>query len=136
MQLDTTELIKYREIYFCELHPENNQAGNAMLLLSDVEGVVKLHHEQEHCLHVAYDIRHLILQAIENALSEVGFHLDNHLIHKLKRALYYYSEESQRDNLGIQLSSGECTKRIFINRYMQNDHGCRDNRPDHWRRYL
>jgi len=39
-------------------------------------------------------------QIIDEALIELGFHLDNSLLNKLLRALHYYSEEAQCANLG------------------------------------
>ena len=53
------------------------------------------------CLIVVYDLRRITLQRIENALSELGYHLDNSLLCKLKRALFHYAEETQRENLAI-----------------------------------
>jgi len=131
-----TDTIKQRLIHFSEMHPDADQAGSSMLLLSDVKGVVKLHHISRVCLSIEYDIAFLNLKVLEEALSDVGFHLDNSMIHKLKRALYYYSEETQQANLGYTQNCKDFTKRIFINEYSHHDHGCRDNRPEHWREYL
>jgi len=131
-----TETIRHRELIFCPLHPDPHQARSAMLLLSDVPGVLHLELITSHRLRVGYDIRSLCLRVIEEALIEVGFHLDNSLLVKLKRALCYYTEEVQLQNLGCGRGESNCTQKIFISHYLQRPHGCRDERPEHWRRYL
>jgi len=128
------EHIKNREILFNQLHPEQNQAHAAMLLLSDVQGILHTHASSPLCLHISYDLRYISLEMIENALTEVGFHLDNSLLIKLKRALFYFTEETHRINIGI--TGTFSTRDIFVNRYEHLKHGCRDERPAHWRKYL
>lgn len=128
------ELIKHREIAFCSLHADPDQAKSAILFFSDLEGIIHLQLLDTHKLRVSYDIRLITLQLLEEALIELGFHLDSSLLFKLKRALYYYTEETQQENLGC--SKGQCTRNIFISRYDRLKHGCRDDRPDYWRKYL
>jgi len=130
------DIHKHRLIHFSDMHPDSDQAGSSMLLLSDVKGVIKLHHINRVCLSIEYDIQFLNLKVLEEALAGVGYHLDNTLIHKLKRALCYYSEETQQANLGYTQCCKDFTKRIFINEYSHHEHGCRDDRPEHWREYL
>jgi len=127
--------IKHREIQFCELNPDPNQAQSAMLLLSDVEGVHFLDVAAPSRLRISYDIRHISLKFIEEALTEVGFHLSSNLLSKLKRALHYYCEETQRANLCCAGTDGK-NREMYINRYERASHGCRDQRPPHWRKYL
>ena len=136
MDSTTDSLIKHREIVFCSLHPDPAQAHNAMLLFSDLSGIVHQELLGAHRLRVSYDIRYITLQALEEALIEVGFHLDNSLMSKLKRALYYYTEEVHRENIGCLQGKSNCTRDIFVNRYGRLQHGCRDERPSHWRKYL
>jgi hypothetical protein len=136
MATEPNELIKHRQINFCSLHPDPTQAQNAMLLLSDVGGITHLHLPHQHVLHISYDIRYIYLKMIEDALEEVGFHLDNSLLFKLKRALYHYTEEVQRQNLGLHNKHSNSTQKIFVSRYEKLRHGCRDDRPAHWRKYL
>jgi hypothetical protein len=132
---ESHELIKNREIRFCHLHPDNNQARSALLLLSDAEGIIDIKHVNELCLYVSYDVRMLTLQAIEEVLVRIGYHLDNRLLTRMKRSLYSYSEDTQRANLGCSESTDNTTM-IFVKRYSKNYHGCRDKRPEHWRKYL
>jgi len=132
---DSHDLIKRREIRFCQLHPDRNQARSALLLLSDAEGITDIQFGNELCLYVSYDVRHITLQAIETTLVRLGYHLDNRLLCRMKRALYSYSEETQRANLGCYEVSDNTTA-VFVKRYTTNYHGCRDKRPEHWRKYL
>ncbi len=129
-----SDVIKHREIHFCALHPDKDQATTAMLLLSGAEGLVELRPVGPTCLHVSYDVTRISLKIIEDTLTELGFHLDASLLSKLKRALFYYTEETQCANLGCARSN--CTREVFISRYERLRHGCRDHRPDYWRKYL
>lgn len=131
-----SDSIRHRELAFAPLHPDAHQARSALLLLSDIEGIEHLELMDELHLRVSYHIETVSLRMIEQALIEVGFHLDNSLLTKLKRALYYYSEDVQRDNLGCGRGEHNCIQKVFVNRYQNLPHGCRDDRPEHWRRYL
>ncbi len=132
---EVEELIKRRELRFCHLHPDPNQARSALLLLSDAYGVVDITLADELCLYITYDVRHLTLDAIERVLIRLGYHLDSRLLYRMKRALCSYSEETQRANLGVNENTDNTTQ-VFVKRYTSNYHGCRDKRPNHWRKYL
>jgi len=132
---DTEDLIKNREISFCQLHPDPAQARSALLLLSDADGVVDIKLTDETSLYISYDVRLLTLQSIEAVLTRLGYHLDNHLLSRMKRALYAYVEDTQRANLGCCEETDNATM-VFVKRYSSNHHGCRDKRPEHWRKYL
>ena len=127
-------LLKQRELVFSEPHSDKNQARSALLLLIDVAGVEDVILLSNTRLLVTYHLRQLSLRTIHEALYLVGFHLDNSLLSKLKNALHYYCEETQSANLGIK--GTKTTKHLFINRYQHLPHGCRDDRPEHWRKYL
>jgi hypothetical protein len=133
MAMSSEDLIKKREIRFCHLHPDKNQARSALLLLSDAEGIIDVQYGDALCLYVSYDVRLLTLQAIENVLIRLGFHLDSRLLSRMKRALYIYSEDTQRTNLGC--SEITDTTMVFVNRQAKGNR-CRDRRPEHWRKYL
>jgi hypothetical protein len=132
---DSDDLIKRRELRFCHLHPDPNQARSALLLLADAEGVMDIAHTDELSLFITYDVRHLTLDTIENVLVRLGYHLDGRLINRMKRALYKYAEETQRANLGVS-DNTDSTTQVFVKRYSSLCHGCRDKRPQHWRKYL
>ena len=135
MSEQTPDVIRHREILFRAPHPDPRQAHSATLILTDVEGVVKVEPQGDLHLYVSYDITFISLQVIEEVLIEFGYHLDNNLLNKLKRALYHYSEEVTQSQLGCRAKSG-CTQAVFIHKYRQRPHGCRDERPEHWRHYL
>ncbi len=130
------DLTKRRDIDFGEPHPDPRQAHSASEFLRDVEGVVEIEAVTYLVLRVAYDIRCITLMEIEKGLTAAGFQLDNGLFSKLRRAICYYAEDTQRANMGCEQGSSNCTRRVFVNRYNQRQHGCRDERPQHWRRYL
>jgi hypothetical protein len=129
-------LIKQREIVFCPLHPDPNQAHSASLLLLGLDGIQHVEAINELRLLVRYDVRHLTLAVLEDALTEIGFHLDGSLFIKLLRALYHYTEETERANLGCAECREKTTRDVFIRQYKNREHGCRDQRPRHWRNYL
>ncbi len=132
---EADELIKRRELRFCHLHPDPDQGRSALLLLSDAEGILDITLADELCLYITYDVRYLTLDTIEKVLIRMGYHLDGRLLSRMKRALYRYSEETQRANLGVSEDT-DSTTQVFVSRYSSNHHGCRDKRPEHWRKYL
>ena len=127
--------LKKREIYFSSMHPDNNQAQSALLLFEGLAGVRHLEVIDPSQLHIHYDIQHLTLAIIKDTLKELGFHLDNSLLIQLRHALYHYTEETERANLGCGRCQDKHTRDIFIHRYRKQTHGCRDTRPQHWRDY-
>lgn len=111
-----------------------DQAKAAIFLLADVDGILDLKYLSKSNVLVTYDIRILTLDTIHQALSSVGFKLDCSLISKIKNALYAYTEDTLRENLGI--IDSKLTRDIFVQGYKQRSHGCRDQRSQYWRRYL
>jgi hypothetical protein len=136
MEIPDDERIKHREIAFRELHPNLDQSGTAVRFLSQVEGVIASEAASTTLVRVSYDVLAVTLKELEDALVELGLHLDNRLLLRVKRALYYYTEDTLRANCGCPQGPSNCTKKVFALRYQQIEHGCRDQRPEHWRRYL
>jgi hypothetical protein len=136
--MDTPEedFVKQREIVFRDLRPERNQAQTAAEFLVDIEGIIRADAESALLVRVSYDVLQVTLQQIEDALKEIGLHIDNSLMLRIKRALHYYSEDTQRANIGCSRGESNCTRKVFALRYQTLDHSCRDHRPEHWRRYL
>ncbi|MES9962584.1 MAG: hypothetical protein ABW116_03505 [Candidatus Sedimenticola sp. 20ELBAFRAG] len=130
-----SDLIKQREIAFVEMHPDANQAQTAAQQLMEIDGIIHAQAESPTQLQIRYNVLEVTLEQIEGALTDAGFHISSRLIHKLRRALYYYTEEIQRANNGCSQGETKCTRQIFINRYQQINHSCRDSRPGHWRKY-
>jgi hypothetical protein len=135
MSSTNEELIKHREICFMSPQADNNPADSAIALLNEIEGILETHHSNEYNISVTYELGKITLSDIEDILQEVGFHLDNSIISKLRRALFYYAEETQLANMGYEHAQSKSTLEIFINRHNQLPHGCRDERPTHLRRY-
>lgn len=131
-----TNFIKQRDVMFSPLHDDESQSSTAAQMLIDLDGIVLAEAISSTHLIINYDLRFFTLVDIEELLSTVGFHLDNNLLIKIKRALYRYTEETERANLGCIEGQSNCTREAYINRYQQLPHGCRDKRPLHWRNYL
>lgn len=129
-------LLKEREIVFCTLHPDPDQAGSAATLLIEIEGVHQVEVINSGHLQVIYHLHAISLADIEALLQQRGFHLDNRLVYKIRRALQHYTEETQLANLGCGRGESNSTEKVFVNRYRKREHGCQDDRPEHWRRYL
>ena len=129
------EIIKQSELCFSPLHADPDQAQSALFLLSGVSGILGATQKSRYSLEIFYDLRLITLHIIEEALVELGFHLDNSLLTKLKRALFHYIEETQRANMGYHQDINS-TQEVFVNCYQQLPHGCRDDRPMYWREYL
>ncbi len=129
-----TDTLRHREILFRGPHPDSRQAHSATLILSDIEGIVQVAPKHDLLITISYDLQFVSLQIIEEALSELGFHLDNNLLIQLKRALFHYSEEIAQAQLGYTPNSADT--QVFIQKYRERAHGCRDERPEHWRHYL
>jgi hypothetical protein len=129
--------VKHREIGFRDPHPDPHQAQSALLLLADVDGIlhVSIPDQARNSIHVSYDISTICLRMVEALLAELGFHLDNSLMAKLKRALYYYTEENEWQALMIRDDQDHSTREVFMRCYRCKTHGCRDVRPEHWRNY-
>lgn len=136
MDISDSERIKYRAIAFQEIHPNPDQATTAARFLIEVEGILSAAPASPTLLHIEYDVLKTTLHEIEDALTELGLHLNSGLFNRLKRALHYYTEETVRANCGCDCCELNCTDKLFAKRYELMEHGCRDERPEHWRRYL
>lgn len=129
------ELIKLREIRFCSLDPTAKPARDAAQLLLDALGVEAVQALTRDTLQICYDLEQVSQQIIEDSLVELGFHLENSLLSRMKRALIYFSEETQLANMGRSHDQANATLDVFIKSYQQRRHGCRDPRPEYLRYY-
>ncbi len=138
MDLPTPDPVKHREIGFRDPHPDPQQAHSATLLLADITGVinVSIPDPGTNAILISYDLDHICLRVIEALLTDRGFHLDNGVLAKIKRALYYYTEENELGSRDATRNQDQSTRDIFIRCYHCKTHGCRDERPEHWRKYL
>jgi hypothetical protein len=90
-------LHRVRRICFAGLPPPN--LSRAMKLLGTMAQLEARVDAEDGCLSVRYDLIQHTLEALENLLVNHGYHLDNSLLQKIKRALIYHSESCQLENL-------------------------------------
>ena len=126
------DLEKIREIVFHDLPP--GQAEHALVLLEGLEGLVVTVGPDGSRLLVRYHICEYTLEGLETALASQGFHLDNSLMSKLRRALAYFSESVQRRNVAADEPDIK-SQQAFMKVYENHLHGDRDDTPEEWRGY-
>ena len=136
--VDNIVLLKHRDISFRGPSDPALNAKGALPILGEVDGIHRISLRDKMTLNLTYDLATITLEQIETALQEVGLHLDNSLISRFRRALYYFTEENERSNRGLSklTCSHGCAIKIFAAQYRATKHGCRDPRPEHLRRYL
>jgi hypothetical protein len=134
--MDQNGLIKSRTLNFSKFHPDPHQAGTAVPLLQNVLGVHSVEPVSPRAVRIVYNVAEVSFRMLEEALVDIGFTLDNGLMVKLRRAMYYYTDDNQRSILDCPRGDSNCIQGVFVNRYLQLRHGCRDARPEHWRKYL
>ena len=111
-----------------------HQAKEAALLLDGLPHLDVISTVGDTGLLVRYDLRHYSLQKVETALTLEGFHLDNSLLAKIKRAWIHYIEATQAQYLG-QPDQRERGRRIYAEDYQHHPHGDHDDTPPEWRGY-
>ena len=126
------DLIKSREIVFAVLPP--NQCAQAWMLLDGLDGMEVRQFDRKCHILVTYSLADYSLEALENALIAQGFHLDNSLFQKIRRALVYYSERVQLENLRAPEHLLK-SRKIFVEIYEHHPHGDHDDTPPEWREY-
>lgn len=127
------DLEKSREIVFHPLPP--GQVERALALLEGLEGlIVQIAAERQHCLIVRYHVCEYTLEGLEAALANQGFHLDNSLMSKFRRALAYFCENVQRRNVAANEPDIK-SQQAFMKVYDRHLHGDRDETPEEWRGY-
>jgi len=126
------DLEKIREIIF---HPlPAGQTERALSLLAGLEGLEVTIGADVHRLQVRYHICEYTLEGLETALASQGFHLDNSLLSKLRRALAYYCESVQRRNVAANEPDIK-SQQAFMKVYERHLHGDSDETPEEWRGY-
>lgn len=126
------DLEKEREIVFHALPV--GQVDRALSLLEGLEGVWAESGALPNQLRVRYHVCEYTLESLEVALSSQGFHLDNSLLSKLKRALAYFCESVQRRNLAANEPDAK-SQQAFVKVYERHLHGDSDETPEEWREY-
>ena len=126
------DLDKTREIIFHAL--PLGQAERAREILHGLDGIEANVADAGNVLIVRYSVIHYTLDGLEAALVAQGFHLDNSLLQKLKRALARFCETVQRENVAINAPDVKSQK-VFAHVYEQQLHGDKDETPEEWRSY-
>jgi len=134
-------VIKHREISFCSITDKRDKSHDAVEHLKALDGVLLSHGLSSHTVHVAYDLNITNLENIEIHLSNSGFHLDNSILANIRRAVIFYCEEAHIENIHNEArneSEGDvhASDIIYQRQVKHPSHVCRDNRPEHWRKYL
>ncbi len=125
------DIKKRREILF---HPyPEGQAEQAEVLLSGLPGL-EARRSAPQTLEVAYRIGDHTLEGIETALEAQGFHLFNTLLIRLRRALIYYTEGVQLENMNEPDASAR-NYQAFVSAWDRQPHGDHDDTPAEWRQY-
>lgn len=129
-----SEKLKRRKLRLGGTDDTPERARSAARLLRDVKGISEVCLISRNRLVVRYNVRQITLQVIEALLGEFGYQLETGPLCRLARAVCYYLEDIEcSDPIHDQ---AECTRDVFITRYLRRPHGCRDQRPDYLRRYL
>ncbi len=136
--MSETTITKPRDIAFRGPHAPERGPTEGVAMLREADGIVSVGELDKKRVPITYDLAKVTFSEIELALQEVGFHLDNGVIHKLRRALYQYADETQRAYLGLTegICTQSCAQKVFVEHYRRQDRGCRDERPAYLRRYL
>jgi len=135
------QVIKHREIRFCSLHANPEQAHSAVFIINDLSGVLMSHALDHYRIKIAYNLGEVTLEEIEAILRNEGFHLDNSIMTKLKRSIVFYCEEAARENsknerLIQEVHNKHKSDVIYLRPKKKNLCDCRDNRSEDWRQYL
>lgn len=125
------DILKQREILFHGTPPGQVERARALL-----EGLpnLKVVRRDGRCIEVHYCVHEYTLEALESGLSAQGFHLATTLMIKLKRALVYYVERVQRDNLKIPEVQTK-NYQAHVEAWGKRPHGDHDDTPNEWRQY-
>ena len=126
-----SDIQKTRDVVFAGLPP--GQAKRAFEILRGFAGLdVQLMAERH--IRVAYNVQDYTLEVIEESLVVAGFHLDDAIMQKLKRALARYCESVQRQNLQAP-ETDKRVKQAYASAWQHHAHGDRDETPKEWREY-
>ncbi len=118
---------KHRELFFDKQHP--GQVEQARCLLSGVEGIEVKSTANEFSLSIEYDLTDYTLKGLETALTSQGFHLHDSLYSKLQRALIYFSEETQLNNMRMPQRLIKKSNEVYVKAWEHHPHGDHDDTP-------
>lgn len=128
-----TGLEKAREIRFRPLPP--GQVERALSSLRLLQNLRVESGSRPLTVVVRYSIMDYSLEVLESALVEAGFHLDQSLFVRLRRALINFCEETQRHNLLSPERLIKQSNEVYIKAYDHHPHGDHDDTPLELREY-
>ena len=131
--LPGADIHKQRDIRFTPLPP--GQVERAWRALQLLKGLQLERTDDPLCIVVRYSVLDYSLEALEDALREAGFALENSLYIKLVRALVYFSEETQRHNLLSPERLIKQSNEVYIQAWDHHAHGDHDDTPLELREY-
>ncbi len=126
-------IVKEREIRFRPAPP--GQIERAWIALRLLKGLEVERGADPLALIVRYSVLEYSLEALEDALREAGFALENSLYVRLARALVYFSEETQRHNLLSPERLIKQSNEVYIQAWNHHIHGDHDDTPPDLREY-
>lgn len=119
--------LKRREIRFTRLPPD--QARRAADLLAGLEYLDIAAGPHPRGITVGYDLVDYTYEGLERALRNLGYHLDNSLYCKIVRAIVYFTEATQLNNLKAPARLIKQANQVYIKAYQHHPHGDRDDTP-------
>ena len=125
------DINKRRELVFHALPP--GQAERALALLTGLPGLT-ISRQSDLVLIIEYVVCDYTLEAIENALTQQGFHLESSLLVRIRRALVHYCEHIQIQNMG-EPEVRTNNYQAFVEAWHHRPHGDHDETPEEWRQY-
>jgi hypothetical protein len=118
---------KHREIRLSKL--KQDQIAEAFALLAAFPKLEIAPGTQPNGISVWYEITDYSMEALEKLLEDKGFHLENTLYCKLIRALVYFTEETQRRNLGQPERLLKKSHEVYSKAWEHHPHGDHDDTP-------
>lgn len=125
------DIEKRREIVFHPLPPGQLERALALLAAMPRLTVSVL---DGRTLQVQYCVADYTLQDLENRLLAQGFHIENTLLIRIKRALVYYAERVQLENMDKPEVRTK-NYQAHVEAWDKRPHGDRDETPVEWRQY-
>ena len=133
---------KHRDIGFRGPHHDGDQASGACVFTAQLPGILQTAHRHAACMAVSYDLQQICLKVLRRHLQLAGFHLDASLMTKLKTALIEYTEENERESLGLgscpmpqQAFSPTAEQLATCQRFVRHIEPA-ERSDDPWRHYL
>lgn len=124
---------KHREIRLNKL--KHTQIPEAYALLEALPDLAVAPGTAPNGIAVWYEVADYSMEMLEKLLTNRGFHLDCSLYCKLVRALVYFSEETQRRNLGQPERLIKKSHDVYSKAWEHHPHGDHDDTPPELREY-